>query len=144
NSSYSENHVRILSTATSGPIQFGPSFMRMPNDRSFFDAEKGYFGSWGRQNNIVQEIGQAAVFPMAMASLRTTDKERHVVLPSAPNKDVTYYLVGDWRRGRTFPIAPIVTDWENEVKALAARLHAPVRVINGKRETRAPSSAKLN
>lgn len=133
NSRYSENHIRIWPTVASSPIQFGPSFMKMPNDRSFFDGENGYFGSWGRQNNIVQEIGQGAVFPMDMASLRTTDNERHVVLKTAPNKELTYYIVGDWRRGRTFPVAPIVTDWENEMKALAARLHAPVRVITGKR-----------
>jgi hypothetical protein len=144
NNRYSEVRVRILSTKTSGPIQFGPGFMKMPNDRSFFDATNGYFGSWGRQNNIVQEIGQAAVFPANTASLRTTDEERCVVLHAAPNKELTYYIVGDWRRGRTFPIAPMIADWENEVKALAARLHAPVRVITGQRESRAASSARRN
>jgi hypothetical protein len=144
NGRYSENHVRISSIATSGAIQFGPSFVKMPNDRSFFDARMGYFGSWGRQNNIVQEIGQGAVFPMNRASLRTTDNERHVVLQADSNGELTYYIVGDWRRGRTFPVAPTVTDWENEMKALATRLHNPVRVIIGKRENRASPSSSLN
>jgi hypothetical protein len=116
----------------------------MPNDRSFFNARMGYFGSWGRQNHIVQEIGQGAVFPMDMASLRSTGNERHVVLKTVSNKELTYYIVGDWRRGRTFPVAPIVTDWENEMKALATRLHTPVRVIIGKREKRASLSSSLN
>jgi hypothetical protein len=144
NSRYSENQVRILSTTSSGPIWFGPSFIKMPNDRSFFDAKKGYFGSWGRQNNTVQEVGQGAVFPMDMASLRSTGNERHIVLQTAPNKELTYYIVGDWRRARTFPIAPIVTDWENEMKALAARLHNPVRVIIAKRDKPAAASPNLN
>lgn len=143
NRRYSENHVRILST-TSGAILFGPSFLKMPNDRSFFDAEKGYFGSWGRQNNVVQEIGQGAVFPMNAASLRTIGNERHVVLQTGSNKELTYYIAGDWRRGRTFPVAPIVTDWENEMKALAAKLHNPVRVVVGKHEQRAALSSNRN
>jgi hypothetical protein len=143
NRRYSENHIRILSTP-SGAIQFGPSFMKMPNDRSFFDSKNGYFGSWGRQNNTVQEVGQGAVFPMDMASLRSTGNERHVVLKTVSNKELTYYIVGDWRRVRTFPIAPIVTDWEAEMKALAARLHNPVRVVIEKREKRAALSSNLN
>jgi hypothetical protein len=141
NGRYSENHVRIASTKTSGAIRFGPSFIRMPNDRSFFDAAKGYFGSWGRQNNIVQEIGQGAVFPTDMASLHSTDNERHIVLQTMSHKQLTYYTVGDWRRGRTFPVAPIVTDWEKEMKALATRLHNPVRVTTGSLEK--PSASSL-
>jgi hypothetical protein len=81
---------------------------------------------------------------MNRASLRTTDNERHVVLQADSNGELTYYIVGDWRRGRTFPVAPTVTDWENEMKALATRLHNPVRVIIGKRENRASPSSSLN
>jgi hypothetical protein len=134
NGRYSENHVRIVSTNTSRAIRFGPSFIKMQNDHSFFDAAKGYFGSWGRQNNTVQEIGQGAILPIDMASLHSENNERHIVLQTMSNQELTYYTLGDWRRGRMFPVAPVVTNWEKEVKALAARLHNPVHVTTGKCE----------
>ena len=141
NGRYSENHVRIVSTKGSRAIRLGPSFIRMPNDRSFFNAAKGYFGSWGRQNNIVQEVGLGAIFPIGIASLRDGENERHIVLQTTPGNELTYYTIGDWRRGRTFPVAPIVTNWEKEVKALAARIHDPVRVAIGSREKSVASSS---
>lgn len=126
NGRYSENHVRFKRAA-----RFGPGFVKLANDHSFFDPAMGYFGSWGRQNDTVQEIGQAAVFMPRQAFLKDGDKERHLVFNTIPGQDLTWYVIGDWRRGRTFPVAPTVVNWEKETRALAARLHAPVRTVIG-------------
>src|SRR5690348_17670889 len=44
------------------------------NDREFFSAPDGYSGSWGRENNIVQEIGQAAIFPKGIRTEEHTSE----------------------------------------------------------------------
>lgn len=126
NGRYSENHVRFQRAA-----RFGPGFMKLANDRYFFDPAMGYFGSWGRQNDRVQEVGQAAVFTPRQASLKDGDRERRLVFNVVPGRDLTWYVIGDWRRGRTFPVAPTVINWKKETRALAARLHAPVRTVIG-------------
>jgi len=135
NGRYAENHVRFQKTA-----HFGPAFMKLANDHCFFDPAAGYFGSWGRQNNRVQEVGQAAVFAPRRAALKDGDKERRLVFTTVPGQDLTWYTIGDWRRGRTFPVAPTEINWRKETRALAARLHTPAVIAIGAAERRPATS----
>jgi len=45
-----------------------------------------------------------------------------------------YWLVGDWRRGRQYPIAPTAENWRRELRALAGLLLSEPRVTIGKPE----------
>jgi len=134
NGRYSENTLSIHAQKPSNAIQFSLGFTRMANDSSFFHAADGYFGSWGRQNNVVQEIGQAAIFRKRAAVLKQEPNQRQLVFTAAPGETSTFYLIGDWRRGRMFPVAPTVANWENEMRTLAARLHSPLRTRIGRAE----------
>ncbi len=127
---YTENSIRVKS-----PIQFSLGFMKFPNDKYFFDPATGYFASWGRQNNTVQEIGEAAIFRRP-AGLKETPTQRELIFAAKPGETLTYYLIGDWRRGRMFPVAPTAANWQNEIRALAVRLHAPVQSRIGNAESR--------
>ncbi|HEY3453561.1 MAG TPA: DUF4861 family protein [Bryobacteraceae bacterium] len=127
---YTEVSVRIQS-----PIQFSLSFPKFPNDRYFFDPTRGYFASWGRQNNIVQEVGEAAIFTKP-ATLKETATQRELIFTAKPGETITYYLTGDQRRSRMFPVAPTAANWQEEIRALAVRLHAPVQSRIGNAESR--------
>jgi hypothetical protein len=131
---YLENHVRI--PASKASTRIGPGFTKLPNDKMFFNSKEGYFGAWGRQNDIVQEIGMAAIFPVGTASLQEDKHERHIVFNAKAGMELTYYTVGDWRRGRTFPVAPTVLNWEKETRALARRLRSPSKTVIGPVERR--------
>ncbi len=124
---YSENRVSIHPARPATEIVFSPGFVKMPNDTWFANSQEGYFGSWGRQNPKVQEIGMAAVFPRSvLVGFAEGRAERWVKLRAAPDQPSQFYVVGDWRRGRTFPVAPAAVNWEREIAGLARRLHSPI------------------
>jgi len=133
---YSENSISFHPAKPATSIQFSLGFAKLRNDEYFFDTGYGYFGSWGRQNNIVQEIGQAAIFRTGAAVLKQDAKQREVLFTAPPGETSTFYLVEDWRRQRMFPVAPTVANWQSETRALAARLHSPLRARIGNVESR--------
>jgi hypothetical protein len=128
---YSENSLTIRRERASTPVRLSLGFTKLPNDRTFFHPEAGYFGSWGRQDDIVQEIGEAAIFADRAATLQQQANQHDLVFTVASGKAFTWYALGDWRRGRMFPVAPTAANWQNEIRALAARLHAPLNVRIG-------------
>jgi hypothetical protein len=136
NGRYSENSISFHPAKPSTSIRFSLGFTKLRGDEYFFDSAEGYFGSWGRQSNAVQEIGQSAVFRKGAAVLKLDAKQREVAFTAPPGETSTYYLVGDWRRGRMFPVAPTVANWQSETRALAARLHSHLRTLIGKVESR--------
>jgi uncharacterized protein DUF4861 len=136
NGPYSENSISFRSAKSSLPIRFSVGFARAEHDQYFFDAVNGYFGSWGRQNDTVQEVGQAAIFQEGSASIQQNTKQRDVVFALRPGEKSTYYLVGDWRLGRMFPVAPNVSNWHSETRTLAARLHTPLHARIGNVQSR--------
>jgi hypothetical protein len=136
NGHYSENSISIHPAKPSTSIGFSLGFAKLRGDEYFFDSAAGYFGSWGRQNNTVQEIGQAAIFRKRAAILNQDANQRDVVFTVPPEETSTYYTVGDWRCGRMFPVAPTVANWHNETRSLAARLHSPLHTRIGNVESR--------
>lgn len=76
--------------------------------------------------DAIQEIGMAAIFPLGSASLDDSEKERRIRFHLEADQDLRYSIMDDWRRGRTFPVAPSFANWEKEVRTLGRRLHAPV------------------
>lgn len=131
NQRYIENHVWIQAAKRLPLRLLSPAFTRLLNDRMFFNAAEGYFGSWGRQNSTIQEIGLAAIFPTHEGMLRETANQRQLLLNLSSDSSLAYYTVGDWRRARIFPVAPTVENWQNEIRALARRLHTPVETEIG-------------
>jgi hypothetical protein len=136
NGHYSENSISIHPAKPSTSIGFSLGFAKLRGNEYFFDSAAGYFGSWGRQNNTVQEIGQAAIFRKRAAVLKQAANQRDVVFTVPPRETSTYYTVGDWRRGRMFPVAPTVANWQSETRVLAARLHSPLHTRIGNVESR--------
>jgi hypothetical protein len=63
--------------------------------------------------------------------VRETANQRQLLLNLSSDSSLAYYTVGDWRRARIFPVAPTVENWQNEIRALARRLHTPVETEIG-------------
>ena len=94
NGHYSENSISIHPAKSSTSIGFSLGFAKLRGDEYFFDSASGYFGSWGRQNNTVREIGQAAIFRKRAAILKQDAKQRDVVFTVPPGETSTYYRLG--------------------------------------------------
>jgi hypothetical protein len=133
---YSEQLITVHPGAQFKELRFGLRFDKFANDNYFFNTTKGYFGAWGRQNSIVQEIGQAAIFRNRSAVLNDSPNQRNLVFTGTPGEASRLYVIRQRRSERMFPVAPTVANWETEIQELAARLHAPAQTRIGTAEHR--------
>lgn len=97
------------------------AFPALPRQKTALDNTAGIWASWSRENNVIQEVGRAAIFAPGSSSV-------HDGALTLRGSHPRYIVVGDWRLGRTFPVAPGSADWEKEVRALADRLRHPLPV----------------
>jgi hypothetical protein len=101
---------------------------------------------WGWQTHEIGDIGMGIIAPpAAFRRMIETPTEYHSLLEPSRNPDtaaraetdpgaVRYWLIGDWRRGRRFPIAPTIDNWNRELAALSQLLLHDVRVSLGQAE----------
>ena len=66
-----------------------------------------------------------------MVDLRDESAERRVRCRTEGNGNLRYWLIGDWRRGRPYPIAPTVDNWRRELQELAGLLLSDVHFTIG-------------
>lgn len=129
NSARHESEIIVTVSGATGEVLLAPGLTRIPNDRAFADPTSGILGSWGRQDNLTGEIGLAVMTdPGKIVEIVELEDERRVVCRLDERGQLRYWIAGDWRRGRRFPIAPTVTNWERETRILAERLVSQPRV----------------
>ncbi len=140
-----ETEVRV--TAPAG-CDVAPGLNKLKHEQTVFDKEKGCFGTWGYQLPEIGEIGMAILFdPAAAKGLIELPEQRNIRLAAtavsgAARASARYWLIGDWRRGRQYPVAPTVQNWRGEVSSLAHALVHDVRVTVGSAETVAAEAAR--
>ena len=126
----------IRAQVTGVDADLAPGFTKLKREETFLDAGAGVFGSWGRQDAVIDEIGMGMIFsPRAFAGETELTDQRQVRLHTRGGQ-AHYWLLGDWRRGRQHPIAPTVENWKRELTELSQLLHdvslsvgAPERVL---------------
>ena len=132
-----ETEVRVQVVNAVGEVELAPGFIKLPLRESAFVApEEGYAGVWGQQ---VPEIGEIAMGliapPKAYAGPVDLPTERRYRWRTSEGGQLRYWLWGDWRRGRQYPVAPAVENWRRELRELAAALLHDVVVTPGPVET---------
>jgi hypothetical protein len=130
-----ESEIRAyVDGAKTGEIALAPGLVKLSRETAFSDLQAGYFGAWGWQNDAIGDIGLAVVLPAApLGELADLPEERRVPC-QVQNGKMRYWILGDWQRGRQFPVAPEVHGFEAEVGNLASLLHRDVTVSLGEVE----------
>jgi hypothetical protein len=140
---YAEHQESEIRVAVDGAVDGAPADMllapgltKLTREKRFIDKSLGCLGTWGHQDDIIGEVGVGLIVP--------PEKLKKVVeLPGetrllCENSDGTlcYWIIGDWRRGRRFPVEPTVTDWRRRMQSLGGLLHRNVEVTLGALEKR--------
>ena len=125
---HQESEVRA--TVRGGPqgALLAPGMIKMAREEVFLDESLGLCGAWGFQDDTIGEIGMALVVPPDRLG-RAVELEHERRLPcEVLEGTLRYWIIGDWRRGHRFPVAPTVENWRRRMQALAGVLHKDVRV----------------
>jgi hypothetical protein len=130
-----ESEIRAyVDGAKTGEIALAPGLVKLSREVAFSNLQAGYFGAWGWQNDAIGDIGLAVVLPATpLGELADLPEERRVPC-QVQNGKMRYWILGDWQRGRQFPVAPEVHGFEAEVGNLASLLHREVTVSLGEVE----------
>jgi len=100
-----------------------PALTRLPRERFFADPAGGCFGSWGWQEALIGEIGMGLIVSKdAKPAVVDGAVERRIRCRTSNDGKLRYWLIGDWRRGRQYPVAPTIDNWRKELRSLAEML----------------------
>lgn len=117
-----------------GEALLAPGLVKLPRESAFNGLKAGYLGSWGWQNDAIGDVGLAVVLPATQVRKLVDLKEERRVQCRLQNGRLRYWILGDWQRGRQFPVAPGVQGFEAEVSKLASLLQSEVTVSVGQVE----------
>jgi Domain of unknown function (DUF4861) len=125
---HQETEIRASVSGVDGEVFLSPGFTKLKHDDSFINPKAGYFGSWGRQDHVINDIGMGLIFP-AQAYVDCPDlaRQRQVTLRVKDNS-IRYWLIGDWRLGRRCPVAPTIDNWNRELGELSELLKRDVEI----------------
>lgn len=124
-----ESEIRVFLSEPSTGLRLAPGLVKLSRERFFTDKEAGCMGSWGFQQEAIGDIGMAIVVPpVQVDDFVDLPHERRVRCRLAEGGGLTYWIWGDWRRGRQHPIAPTIANWRAEVRELAESLNHGLQV----------------
>ncbi len=130
-----ETEIRVQVTGADGEVVLAPGLNALPREDTFVDLARGTLGAWGWQEDVIGDVGTGVLFdPKRTDGRIDLPKERCVKLRTTGGGKLRYWLLGDWRRGRQHPIAPIVRNWQEALAALANLLVNDATLAIGRAE----------
>jgi hypothetical protein len=112
-----------------------PCLVKLKREQTFVDRRLGCVGSWGRQDEKIGEIGLGVIVPPERLKDVVESADHRQLRCDGSAGKLRYWIIGDWRRSRRFPVGPTILDWRDELRDLAAQLHRPTGVLLGAVET---------
>ncbi len=112
-----------------------PGIVHLPREKTFQNSQAGYFGSWGWQEDAIGQIGMGVIVPPeAVVHVDDLPAERRIRCHLSNAGNLRYWIIGDWRRGRQYPIAPTVDNWNRQMHSLSQLLLNEVKITIGQSE----------
>ena len=131
---HQESEIRATVDGAKPSTLLAPGMIRLAREEVFLDRSAGCLGSWGWQDDVIGEIGMGLIFPPDRLKdvVKVADEQRLLLKPD--DGQLRYWIIGDWRRGRPFPVAPTADNWRNELTSLSGRLQGQVSIAIGSGE----------
>jgi hypothetical protein len=111
--------VRVeLRDAPEGAL-LAPGLIKLPASDLIWERDHGVLGTWGVQEEAIGEIGLGVLVPPTQIErlVELDDEWRVLCRPEAGR--LKYRIIGDWRKGRRFDVAPGAGDWRRELVEMA-------------------------
>jgi len=129
-----ETEMRVSVRGAGGEVVLASGCNKLPREEAFADLTRGFSGVWGWQEDVIGDVGLGLVVPPErLKDIVELDGERRLRCQS-PDAALRYWIIGDWRRGRRFPVAPTISNWKKEMQTLAGLLNREVKVALGSAE----------
>ncbi len=115
--------------------RLAPGLLRLEEDQPFADRATGSIGTWGYQDDEIGEIGLGLIVPATQMEQVVDLEEERRVLCRVDDRRFRYWIIGTWRRGMQYPVAPTVDNWQRSLTELAEMLNRPpaIRIGNAER-----------
>jgi len=111
-------------------IVYSPGIQKLPRDAWFMDSSAGFLANWGKQQDVIGDIGLGLIYPAGEClGFAETTLDRMVRLAAPSGSSRVHWVVGGWRKGFPSPVAPSGRDWAESVRELAMRLRVPVKAV---------------
>jgi hypothetical protein len=138
---HEESEVQVSFPAGIGDAQLAPGLLHLAEEQVFEDKASGAIGAWGRQGDDIGEIGVAVIVPpsqLVEVSALAEERRMRCTALDAAGADFRYWIVGGWRRGMQYAVAPTIENWQRYVAEIATQQQADVLVRVHKTETVTP------
>ena len=135
---HEESEVQVSLPEGMGDAQLAPGLLHLSEEQGFEDKAAGAIGAWGRQGDDIGEIGVAVIVPpsqLVEVSALPEERRMRCTTLEAEGADFKYWIVGGWRRGMQYAVAPTIENWQRVVAEIAAERQADVMVSVHKTET---------
>ncbi len=130
-----ESEILVTVTGADKSPLLAPGLVKLTREQSFAAPGEGFIGTWGWQEDPIGDIGMAVITdPKHVVDVVDQPAERRMRCRLTDNGELRYWIIGDWRRGRQYPVAPTVDNWKQEVQALAGELVPSLHVTIGEPE----------
>jgi len=128
-----ESEIRVsVENRNEQAVLVAPGVTKLPREKVFTDPASGCLGSWGYQEEIIDEVGLGLIVPpdqlVDAVDIQGKPGERRLRCRVGEDGQLRYWIIGDWRRGRQHPVAPNLDNWKRELQALADLVHHDVSI----------------
>ncbi len=120
-----ESEIRVRLPKGFEDAQCAPGLLSLAEETPFFDQDAGCLGAWGWQEDGIGDIGLAVMAPPEHIETVIDAPGERRIRCVAQADGFRYWIAGDWRRGRQYPVAPTVDNWKWETARLAGLLRQP-------------------
>ena len=121
-------------------LDIAPGLMHV-SEAPHVDVDAGILADWGYHGDDIGEIGLAVAVPpsQSVGVERVEGETRLRCAPGEGAAQLRYWILGGWRRGMQYPVAPTAENWAEEAEGLA-HLLAPITVeVSDARQISPPS-----
>lgn len=127
-----ESEIRAyVNGANADEVALAPGLVKLPRENAFSDPKAGYFGTWGWQEDAIGDIGMAVMVPAGAAEALEEFKDERRLKAHVEEGKLRYWILGDWRRGRQYPVAPNAAVFQREIGKLTAMLQQEAAMTVG-------------
>jgi hypothetical protein len=124
---HAESEIRVqLPKSLQGTLP-APALQKIGQEAIAYDPNLGLLASWGYHGDDIGEIGLGLILPGKTEVVELPGD--HALRAKKLGETFTYWIIGDWQRGRQYTTAPTIENWKNELTPLAQNLRNPPKVL---------------
>jgi len=129
---HQESEIRVSTKDSNQAMFLAPGLCKLTHEKNFVDNSQGCLGVWGWQDPKIGTVGLALIVPPDKLVEPMELKDERRLRCDFSRGELRYWIIGDWLKGREFPVEPTITNWQQQVTSLAQLLHHDVKMVLGK------------